>query len=130
MVPGRKFSISTSTRSANWRAMPRPLSVCRFSVMLFLFLPRLRHQNDVPLSSSSRQPRIGSPLPGGSTLITSAPKYPRTQPANGPAKSWPNSSTRTPSSGRALTGFDPESEAGMGHGSLARRVREFSPARG
>ena len=74
MVPGRKFSISTSTRSANCRAMPRPLSVCRFSVMLFLLRPRLRHQNDVPLSSSSRQPRIGSPLPGGSTLMTSAPK--------------------------------------------------------
>src|SRR5690606_20731128 len=43
---------------------------------------------------------IGSPLPGGSTLMTSAPKYASTEPVNGPAINCPTSSTRTPSSGR------------------------------
>jgi len=35
--------------------------------------PRLRHQKEAPSSFSTRHCHIGSPLPGGSTLITSAP---------------------------------------------------------
>ncbi|KAG1167202.1 hypothetical protein G6F35_017806 [Rhizopus arrhizus] len=53
------------------------------------------HQTDVP-SWIRRQLRRGSPLPGGSILITSAPNSPSILAANGPAISWPNSSTRIP----------------------------------
>lgn len=37
-----------------------------------------RHQRDVPDLSTIRSERSASPDPGGSTLITSAPKYPST----------------------------------------------------
>jgi hypothetical protein len=40
--------------------------------MHFLLRPRLAHQSEVPFSIP-RQTRTGSPAPGGSTLITSAP---------------------------------------------------------
>ena len=42
--------------------------------------------------------RVWSPVPGGSTLITSAPMSPSTCPQNGPAITWQSSTTRTPSS--------------------------------
>jgi len=45
-----------------------------------------------------RQLRRGSPDPGGSILITSAPNSPSMFPAKGPAMSWPISMTRKPSS--------------------------------
>src|SRR5262245_35853530 len=43
-------------------------------------------------------PRVMSPRPGGSTLITSAPSQPRIWVAEGPAWTWLMSSTRMPSS--------------------------------
>ena len=45
--------------------------------------------------------RVWSPVPGGSTLITSAPMSASTWPQNGPAITWQSSITRSPS--RALT---------------------------
>src|SRR5262249_34111077 len=80
--------------------MCRPFSVYKLSVIHFLLRPRLRHHSDVPCSRM-RHTRKGSPFSGGSILMTSAPKYARIQPANGPAISWPSSRTRTPSRGRA-----------------------------
>ena len=38
--------------------------------------------------------RVWSPVPGGSTLITSAPMSPRIWPQNGPAITWQSSTTR------------------------------------
>ena len=46
--------------------------------------------------------RAGSPIPGGSSLITSAPQSASTQPAAGPATHTPSSTTRIPSSGPAM----------------------------
>src|SRR3990172_11717700 len=43
--------------------------------------------------------RSGSPVSGGSILITSAPNSARHFPAKGPAINWPSSSTRIPASG-------------------------------
>ena len=43
--------------------------------------------------------RSGSPAPGGSILITSAPDSASVLAANGPAINWPGSSTRRPASG-------------------------------
>src|SRR5579859_2439714 len=42
--------------------------------------------------------RIGSGLPGFSTLITSAPKSASREPTNGPASMEPSSRTRSPAS--------------------------------
>src|SRR6476660_8665550 len=43
---------------------------------------------------------VGSPLPSGSTLMTSAPRSASTSSAVGPITMWQNSTTRMPSSGR------------------------------
>src|SRR5215210_6683510 len=45
--------------------------------------------------------RVLSP-PGGSTLITSAPRSPRIMPQVGPMIMWENSTTRMPESGRRV----------------------------
>src|SRR5262245_17681291 len=46
-----------------------------------------------------------SPAPGGSTLMTSAPKSASMVEQNGPASAWLRSSTLTPSSGIAMRGL-------------------------
>src|SRR3954469_17458530 len=55
------------------------------------------HQSERP-SCSMRQLRSGSPAPGGSTLITSAPNSARMRAATGAAINVPSSTTRTPCS--------------------------------
>src|SRR6476620_5387531 len=45
------------------------------------------------------QPRVSSPTPGRSILITSAPRSARSWPHHGPARMRASSSTRTPASG-------------------------------
>ena len=52
--------------------------------------------------------RASSPPSGFSILITSAPMSAISTPASGPARAWPTSITRTPSSGKVtaiLFGF-------------------------
>ena len=56
------------------RTSTRPSSDLRSSATDFLFLPIERHHGEVPSASISRHDRMGSPDPGGSILITSAPK--------------------------------------------------------
>ncbi|CFP63192.1 Uncharacterised protein [Bordetella pertussis] len=55
------------------------------------------HQTEVP-SCSRRHLRSGSPCPGGSILMTCAPKSASVLAAKGPAISCPSSSTRMPAS--------------------------------
>src|SRR4051794_22339312 len=60
-------------------------------------------------SLRSPQGRIGSPEPGGSTLITSAPNSPNAVPTMGPAARVAASTTRSPCKGRcapALSGME------------------------
>ena len=52
-----------------------PSSLRMSTVTLFLFRAMLRHQGLTPSTSSSRHTRSGSPTFGGSTLMTSAPKW-------------------------------------------------------
>src|SRR5262249_42378822 len=59
-----------------------------------------------------------SPTPGGSTLMTSAPRSPRSWPANGPAMNAPSSSTRRPASGVSLTGRTIDSDRPGGRNGL------------
>src|SRR3569623_577024 len=53
------------------------------------------------------EPRVWSPEPGGSILITSAPRSPSSMHAYGPAITWLMSRTRTPARGSGL-GVEPD----------------------
>src|SRR5262245_8181247 len=66
--------------------------------MLFLLRFTDMKYVDSP-STKGGQLRVSSPLPGSSTLITSAPMSPGIRGQNGPARTRVRSSTRTPASG-------------------------------
>ena len=74
-VPGRKFSHSTSDCAINWRNRSAPFGSRRFSVTLFLFRAS-DSQASVSRAAGVPNLRNGSPSPGCSTLITSAPNSP------------------------------------------------------
>src|SRR3954454_6748359 len=69
--------------------------------MHFLLRTRIGQSRLLPSSCPRPHSRIESGLPGGSTLMTSAPMSPSRRPANGPASIPPSSMTRSPSSGPA-----------------------------
>ena len=102
-IAGLKFSMRTSASEIRVFRSVRPECSRKFAVTYLLFRPKLYHQKEVPCSSSKRHLRIGSPVFGGSTLMTSAPKYARRVPAKGPANSWPTSITFMPVRGNLLT---------------------------
>src|SRR3990172_1749527 len=98
MVPGRKFSISTSARRISRRRMSCPSGAFRLSVRLFL--PRLTAMKYVASPpAKGGQPRVSSPLPGSSTLMTSAPMSASAMEQKGPASTRVRSTTRIPASG-------------------------------
>src|SRR5919204_142051 len=97
-APGRKFSIMMCARLARRRTISWPSGRRRSQVTDFLFRDCTCHQSDVPLRIR-RHLRSASPSPGGSSLITSAPKSPSVLAQNGPAMSEPSSSTLIPASG-------------------------------
>ena len=85
--------MSASAISLAMRA--RSFGSLRSAVTLFLLrLNRRKKPAPEPISR-----RVLSP-PGGSTLITSAPRSPRIMPQVGPITMWVNSTTRMPLSGR------------------------------
>src|SRR5215218_4306987 len=100
-VPGLKFSTTTSAPEMRRRARSCPSSSRRLRVTDFLFRAMMGHQRVRPSLRWRPQARMGSPLPGGSTFMTSAPKSARSWPQNGPASRLPISTTRTPSRGHA-----------------------------
>src|SRR5215211_3668094 len=100
-VPGLKFSTTTSASEMRRRARSCPSSSRRLRVTDFLLRAMIGHHRVCPSLRWRPQTRMGSPLPGGSSLITSAPKSARSWPQKGPARRLPISTTRTPSSGRA-----------------------------
>src|SRR3990170_2148962 len=98
MVPGRKFSSSTSARRISLRRMSCPSGAFRLSVRLFL--PRLTAMKYVASPpAKGGQPRVSSPLPGSSTLMTSAPMSASSMEQKGPASTRVRSTTRIPASG-------------------------------
>src|SRR5579864_6030868 len=78
--------------------MACPSSAWRSRVTARLFRFIVFHRREWP-RYWLRQPRTGSPRPGCSTLMTSAPKSPSRRAQNGPAIMLPRSSTRRPASG-------------------------------
>src|SRR5215467_8118662 len=102
MVPGRKFSKTTSARAMRRRRMACPSGAFMFRVRLFLLrLTDMKYVASPPAKGG--QPRVSSPLPGSSTLITSAPMSPRDMAQKGPARTRVRSITRTPA--RGVRGF-------------------------
>src|SRR5450631_2973520 len=98
ITPGLKFSTSTSASRISARTCSRDAASLRSSVTLRLLRDCTCHHTLVP-SWSKRHWRNGSPVPGGSILMTSAPKSAKVFAANGPAISWPNSTTFNPTKG-------------------------------
>src|SRR5262247_1694071 len=98
MVPGRKFSSTTSARAMRRRRMACPSGAFMLRVRLFLLrLTDMKYVASPPVKGG--QPRVSSPLPGSSTLRTSAPMSPSDMEQNGPASTRVRSMTRTPASG-------------------------------
>src|SRR6185369_16978325 len=96
-VPGLKFSTRTSASAISLRATSWPSGLRRSTAIERLLRDCTCHQTEVP-SFIRRQLRNGSPFPGASILITSAPNSPSVLPAKGPAMSCPISITRIPAS--------------------------------
>src|SRR5215813_7590300 len=95
MVPGRKFSRTTSALATSVRRMACPSGA--FMLRVRLFLLRLTERKYVASPpAKGGQPRVSSPLPGSSTLMTSAPMSPRIIEQKGPASTRVRSSTRIP----------------------------------
>ena len=93
IVPGRKFSMSTSASAASLRTTSWPSGTRKSTQTDCLLRDCASHQTEVP-SCSIRHLRSGSPCPGGSILMTCAPKSASVLAANGPAINCPSSSTR------------------------------------
>ena len=75
-----------------------PFGDFRLTVMLRLFeFSIVKYRLSAPFTSCN-WPRVMSPRPGISTLITSAPIHASSWVAVGPAWTWPKSRMRTPSS--------------------------------
>ena len=94
MRPGRKFSSMTSRWPISSSAAAWPSGVSMSSTTLFLLRLNVR-KKPMPRPGSLR---VLSP-PGGSTLITSAPRSARIIPQVGPMTMCVNSTTRMPCSG-------------------------------
>src|SRR5215211_7022739 len=100
-VPGLKFSTTTSASEMSRRARFCPSPSRRLMVIDFLLRAIMGHHRVCPSLRWRPHTRMGSPLPGGSSFMTSAPKSARSWPQKGPASRLPISTTRTPSRGRA-----------------------------
>src|ERR671911_740875 len=99
-VPGLKFSTTMSASEMRRRARSCPSPSRRLMVTDFLLRAMMGHQRVHPSLRWRPHTRMGSPLPGGSSFMVSAPKSARSWPQKGPASRLPISTTRTPSRGR------------------------------
>src|SRR6266511_2757917 len=110
-VPGRKFSIKTSERSISCSSTASSSARLRSSEIPTLL--RFTSRKYV-LAPSTNGPNVRASSPrGGSTLITSAPRSASNMPQNGPARTLPSSSTRTPTKGGSETS-SPDRSSNMG----------------
>jgi hypothetical protein len=92
---GRKFSISTSASAASRRTSAWPSGCAGPAPRALVARLHLPPHRGAVLQQPPLAQRVAA-SPGGSTLITSAPKSASVLPAKGPAISWPSSSTFSP----------------------------------
>ncbi|CFW00078.1 Uncharacterised protein [Bordetella pertussis] len=109
-TPGPKLWTTTSAQAASRCTTARPCADFRSSAMLRLLRLQLRNTAAWP-SWNGGQPRVSSPCPAASTLITSAPMSAMYCVHSGPARTLDRSSTRTPPSG--VGGTEEETAAMM-----------------
>src|SRR5215472_4369427 len=103
MVPGRRFSTTTSAVRASRRNTSLPAAALRSRTTdRLLRLSRTNGELSPPTNGPAK--RTWSPPSGCSILITSAPRSASCMPQNGPAMKLPTSRTRTPASGPAISG--------------------------
>src|SRR6266852_2297254 len=100
MVPVRKFSMTTSASFTSRLTTSTASGLFRSSAIPRLFRLKSRYAAASP-SLWGGQVRDSSPGPVSSTLMTSAPRSPRSAPHQGPAMTRERSMTRMPSSERA-----------------------------
>ena len=98
MVPGRKFSASTSALAASRLISACPSGSRRLHVIDFLLRDSTSHQYESPSRAGVPSRRRSSPRPGCSTLMTSAPNSPSSVQQKGAATNVARSSTVRPSS--------------------------------
>src|SRR6476469_784514 len=107
-TPVRKFSTSTSARSTRPTRTALSASSLRSSAIDSLLRLVQRKYVDWRASGSPTnggpQPRVSSPLPGASTLITRAPRSPSIWVACGPARARVRSTTRRSERGPVMRG--------------------------
>src|SRR2546421_10632764 len=118
---GRLPSTSTSLTSSNWWKSSCPSGRRRSSVTQRLLRLTLFQTRPMP-SLRSPHVRIGSPDPGCSTLMTSAPNSPSAVPTIGPANSVAASMTRRPSRGPGASGTDGDFGTGQAQMVAQRRT--------
>src|SRR5262245_42129903 len=112
MVPGRKFSRRTSLRWTSFLRMSWPSGALRFRVRLFLL--RLTDMKYVASSpTNGGQLRVSSPLPGSSTLMTSAPMSPSIIEQKGAASTRVRSRTRMPARGGVVADWVRDGEGSV-----------------
>src|SRR5215468_7758412 len=98
-TPVPKLSMATSADFASSCTSARPFS--DFMLMAILRLLRLALRNTAPRSGAGNggHPRVSSPCPTASTLMTSAPRSPRYCAQSGPARTFERSRTLIPTRG-------------------------------
>src|SRR6202165_625815 len=97
-TPGAKFSTSTSQLFTSRSSTSLPFWLLVSSVIeRLLWLSMVKYRLSA-LGTSRSWPRVMSPVPGRSTLITSAPNQASSWVQVGPACTWLRSRMRTPSS--------------------------------
>src|SRR6202165_2227478 len=111
-TPGAKFSTSTSQLFTSRSSTSLPLWFLVSSVIeRLLWLSMVKYRLSA-FGTSRSWPRVMSPVPGRSTLITSAPNQASSWVQVGPACTWLRSRMRTPSS--ALPAAPPGFVGGRG----------------
>src|SRR5919109_2418719 len=96
-TPGPKFSTSTSDVLSSSVKISAPCADFILSVMLRLLQLSMVKYRLSTFGISRSCPRVISPRPGGSTLMTSAPRNPNICVQDGPDCTWVMSKIRTPS---------------------------------
>src|SRR6266850_5694982 len=132
MTPGPKFSSSTSAFWSSARKTSWPRACFRLSVRLRLLALNDRKNSASSPGRSRWEYRATSPLPGSSTLITSAPNQASIWPHDGPAWLLVRSTTRMPASAlsnRALLALERGQRRVVGAGAVAPRELRGGDAR-
>src|SRR3954469_24521411 len=127
MVPGRRFSTSTSARCASRRSTSLPRGAFRSRASERLLRFSRTNPDDSP-SMNGAMVRTWSPPSGFSILITSAPRSASCSVQNGAAMKLPTSRTRRPArAGSGMRALYPDASRLGAAGRLPAAARDVRP---